>query len=268
MKMNRLLSALLALILLACLSGVQAQSNVVALSGYSGPMPGADASTYDYTQFYGSIGGSAPSALVTAPVQFNLTHAPANVYFGTQMQQVPFSTYQPAASGNALWIEGSSDWSQYAMVPQGAMVQLLAISISQGTGSVVLSSASGQKINYDYFIYPTSRLGFYASAPGRHTLSFIANGVVSNTVIIDVSATSTAVSTPAGYYAPPTDAPIDYLGAFPGNYAPRLSTGPQAGLDNKAALKEYQKRFSNAYFYNADEDIAWDYAMYRWLNYP
>jgi hypothetical protein len=185
------------------------------------------------------------------------------------MQQVPFSTYQPAASGNALWIEGSRDWSQYARVPQGAMVKLLALSISQGTGSVVLSSASGQKINYDYFMYPTSRLGFYASAPGRHTLSFIVNGVVSNTVIIDVSPTSTASTTSAGYYAPAADfKTVDYLGSFPGNYVPRLSTGPQAGLDNKAALKEYQKRFSNAYFYNADEDIAWDYAMYRWLNYP
>ena len=132
MKMNRLLSALLAFILLACLSGVQAQNNVVALSGYSGPMPGADASTFDYTQFYGSIGGSAPSAHVTAPVQYNLTSAPANVYFGTQMQQVPYSTYQPAASGNALWIQGSRDWSQYARVPQGAMVPLLAIISQRG----------------------------------------------------------------------------------------------------------------------------------------
>jgi len=268
MKMNRLLSALLAFILLACLSGVQAQ-NVIPLSGYSGPMPGADPSTYDYTQYYGSISGSAPSAQVTAPEQYNLTYAPSFVYFGTQMQQVPYSTYQPAASGNALWIQGSRDWSQYARVPQGAMVQLLAISLSQGTGSVVLTSASGQKINYDYFIYPTSRLGFYASAPGRHTLSFIANGVVSNTVIIDVSATATAGYTPGSYYAPAADNnTIDYLGTYTGNYVPRLSTGPQAGLENKAALKEYQKRFSNAYFYNADPDIAWDYAMYKWLNAP
>jgi hypothetical protein len=268
MKMNRLLSALLAFILLVCLSEVQAQ-NVVPLSGYTGPMPGADPSSYDYTQFYGSISGSAPSAQVTAPAQFNLTHAPANVYFGTQMQQVPYSTYQPAASGNALWIEGSRDWSQYARAPQGAMVSLLAVSLSQGTGSVILNSASGQKIVYDYFFYPTSRLSFYANAPGRHILSFIVNGVASNSVIIDVTATSTASYTPGSYYAPAADFnTVDYLGSLPGNYVPRLSDGPQAGLDNKAALKEYQKRFSNAYFFGADDDIAWDQAMYRWLNDP
>ena len=133
-----------------------------------------------------------------------------------------------------------------------------------------MSAASGQKINYDYFIYPTSKLGFYASAPGRHTLSFIVNGVVSNTVIIDVLGTATAVgTTTGGYYLPQGDyMTIDYLGAYPGNYVPRLSTGPQAGLDNKAALKEYQKTFGNAYYYGADDDIAWDYAMYQWLNAP
>ena len=59
MKMNRLLSALLAFILLACLSGVQGQ-NVVPLSGYSGPMPGATP-TFDYSQYYGAITGIRPS---------------------------------------------------------------------------------------------------------------------------------------------------------------------------------------------------------------
>jgi hypothetical protein len=270
MKMNRLLSALLALILLACLSGVQAQNNVMALSGYKGPMPGADPSTLDYTQFYGAISGSAPSAHVTAPEQINLTSTPANVYFGTQMQQVPYSTYQPAASGNALWIKGSQDWSQYAKVPQGALVSLLAVSLSEGTGSFVLNDASGQKVEYQYFMYPTSRLGFYADAPGRHTLSYIVNGVASNSVIIDVSGTAAAASNAiGGYYAPAADyKTIDYLGAYTGNYVPRTSTGPQAALDNAAALKEYQKQFGNAYYNNADSDIAWDYAMYQWLNTP
>ena len=224
MKMNRLLSALLAFTLLACLSGVQGQ-NVVPLSGYSGPMPGATASSYDYAQFYGAITGSAPSTHVTAPVQYNLTSAPANVYFGTQMQQVPYSTYQPAASGSALWIQGSRDWSQYAVVPQGAMVSLLAISVKEGSGDFVLYDASGQKVDYGYFIYPTSRLSFYADAPGRHTLSYIVGGVASNTVVIDVSGTATASYTGGSYYTPATNNPVDYLGAYPGNYVPRLSTG-------------------------------------------
>jgi hypothetical protein len=269
MKMNRLLSTLVAFILLACLSGVQAQTNVVALSGYSGPMPGADPSTYDYTQFYGSIGGSAPSAQITPPVQYNITSAPTYVYFGTQMQQVPYSTYQPAASGNALWIQGTRDWSQYAQVPQGALVPLLAITPSEGTASFVLNTASGQKVEYQYFLYPTSKLAFYASAPGRHTVAFMVNGAPSNSVTIDVTGTTTT----GGYYAPPTNYPVDYLGAYPGNYVPHVSTGPQATLDNKAAMKEYQKVFGNTNYYTggnnaSDNAIAWAYGTYQWLNAP
>ncbi len=269
MKMNRLLSTLVAFILLACLSGVQAQTNVVALSGYSGPMPGADASTYDYTQFYGSIGGSAPSAHITPPVAYNITSAPTYVYFGTQMQQVPYSTYQQAASGNALWIQGTRDWSQYAQVPQGALVPLLAITPSEGTGSFVLNDASGQKVEYQYFIYPTSKLAFYADAPGRHTVAFMVNGAPSNSVTIDVSGTTTT----GGYYLPPTNNPVDYLGVYPGNYVPRVSTGPQAGLDNADAMKEYQKAFNNAYYYSSGDNesanaIAWAYGTYQWLNAP
>jgi hypothetical protein len=270
MKMNRLLSTLVAFILLACLSGVQAQQEVVALSGYSGPMPGANPSTYDYSQFYGSIGGSAPSAHITPPVPYNITSAPTYVYFGTQMQQVPFSVYQPAASGNALWIQGSRDWSQYAQVPQGALVPLLAITPSEGPGSFVLNAASGQKIEYQYFIYPTSKLAFYASAPGRHTVAFMINGAPSNSVTIDVLATAAGVGTTTGSLFLPQgeNMTVDYLGAYPGNYVPRLSTGPQKGLDNKAALKEFEKTFTDAYFWNADDDIAYNYAMHQWLNAP
>ncbi len=267
MKMNLLSSALLAFILLACLSSAQGQ-NVIPLGGYSSTTSNAAQSASLYTQYYGSISGSAPSSHIMPPVQVNLTgKTPANVYFGTLMQQVPYSTYQPAASGNALWIQGSNDWSQYAVVPQGAMVPLLAISPKGGNSDFVLYDASGQKYDYNYFLYPMSQLGFYADAPGRHTLSFIVNGAASNSVVIDVSGTATATSPASGYFYPPADYnTIDYLGAYPGNYVPRLSTGPQAALDNAAALKEFNKRFSDYNYYNQDSPFAWDYGIYQWLN--
>ena len=271
MKMNKLLSAFLAFIILACLSGVQGQ-NVVPLSGYSGTIPGATP-TFDYSQYYGAISGSAPSSHVTPPVQYNLTSAPANVYFGIQMQQVPYSTYQPAAAGNALWIQGSRDWSQYAVVPQGSMVSLLSIAPKEGISDFVLYDASGQKVDYNYFLYPTSRLGFYADAPGRHTLSFIVNGVASNSVIIDVSGTVTATYSPAGAsYSQPLTSNSDYLGNYYyGNYYPRVSYGPQAALDNVNTNKEYQKLYGSEYNYYSkvgDNPFAWDYAMQQWLNTP
>jgi len=270
MKMNRLLSTLLAFILLACLSGVQGQY-VTPVNG-SSTTPSTAQTTSQYSQFYTALTGSVPSAHVLPPVQFDLTgKTPASVYFGTQMQQVPYSTYQSTASGNALWIQGATDWSQYAVVPQGTMVSLLAISPNEGSGNLILVDSSGQNYTYSYFIYPTSQLGFYADAPGRHTLSFIVGGVASNSVIIDVSGTVTMTYTPtANYYPPLTSNPIDYLGGYyPGNYVPRVSYGPQAALDNAAANKEYQKMFGNGYnYYNGNNPLAWDYATNQWLNTP
>jgi len=263
MKMNRLLSTLLALILLACLSGVQGQY-VTPVNG-SSITPGTAQSTSQYSQFYTALTGSVPSAHVLPPLQFNLTgKTPTNVYFGTQMQQVPYSTYQSTASGNALWIQGATDWSQYAVVPQGTMVSLLAISPNEGSGNVILVDSSGQNYTYSYFFYPTSQLGFYADAPGRHTLSFIAGGAASNTVVIDVSGTVTITYTPtANYYPPLTNNPVKSLESNPGYNVPFDSNAPQAALDNVAANKVNQKMFGN---YNNGNPFAWDYGTYQWLN--
>jgi hypothetical protein len=270
MKMNRVLSTLLAFILLACLSGVQGQYAMPLSS--SSTTSSAAQSTSLYSEYYNTLTGSIPSAHILPPVQFNLTgKTPTNVYFGTQMQQVPYSTYQPTASGNILWIQGATDWSQYAVVPQGAVVSLLAITPNEGSGNFVLLDSNGPKYNYSYFIYHTSQLSFYADAPGRHTLSFIAGGVASNPVVIDVSGTVTMTYTPTGNYYPPLiNNPVDYLGGYyPGNYVPRVSYGPQAALDNAAANKEYQKKFGSGYnYYNGDNPYAWDYATNQWLNFP
>jgi hypothetical protein len=151
------------------------------------------------------------------------------------------------------------------------MVSLLSIAPTGGIGDFVLYDASGQKVDYNYFLYPTSRLGFYADAPGRHTLSFIVNGVASNSVIIDVSGTVTATYSPAGAsYSQPLTSSSDYLGNYYyGNYVPRVSYGPQAALDNANTNKEYQARYGSGYnYYNTDNPFGWDYAMQQWLNTP
>jgi hypothetical protein len=258
MKMNRLLSTLLTLILLACLSGVQGQ--------YATPVNGSSTtasttqSTSQYAQFYTALTDSVPSAHVLPPVQFNLTDkTPASVYFGIQMQQVPYSTYQPTASGNALWIQGATDWSQYAAVPQGTMASLLAISPNGGNGNLILVDSNGQNNTNSYFFYPTSQLGFYADAPGRHTLSFIVGGVTSNSVIIDVSGTLTMT------YPPSANNPVKSLVSYPGYNVPFDSNAPQAALDNVAANKANQKQFGNT---NNGNPFAWDYGTYQWMNSP
>ncbi len=224
----------------------------------SSTMPNAGQNTSQYSQFYTALTGSVPSAHVLPPVQFNLTgKTPVSVYFGIQMQQVPYSTYQSTASGNALWIQGATDWSQYAAVPQGTMVSLLAISPNEGSGNFILVDSNGQNNTYSYFFYPTSQLGFYADAPGRHTLSFIVGGVASNSVIIDVSGTVTMT------YPTSTNNPVKSLVNYPGYNVPFDSNAPQAALDNAAANKANQKLFGNS---NSGNPFAWDYGTYQWMN--
>jgi hypothetical protein len=126
---------------------------------------------------------------------------PSTVYLGEQMKSVPYSQYQssPAYTGaNSLWIKGTQDWTQYAVVPQGATVSLFAISPTGGSGSL---TSDGQIYSNNYVFYPNSLLTFYAGTIGRHTLSFAINGQSSNQVVLDVvGGTNTLPSNNSGYY--------------------------------------------------------------------
>ena len=168
MKINRLLSALLAFVILACLSGVQGQY-VMPLSS-SSTTPSTAQSATQYSQYYTGLTGSVPSSHILPPVQFNLTgKTPANVYFSAQMQQVPYSTYQSTASGNALWIQGATDWSQYAIVPQGTMVSLLAITPNEGSSNVVWSIQVDRNITTATSFTPPANLASMQMLPdGTH----------------------------------------------------------------------------------------------------
>lgn len=240
MKNHRLFQALITLILLTSLSGVQGQYNASMVES-SAAASGASQATAQYAQFYTMNVGSAPGAHVGAPQQYDMTATmPNTVYFGNQMQSVPFSQYQSNPTygvSNSLWIKGATAWSQYAVVPIGSNVPLLAIS-STGGGSGLLNimDSNGQTYSYNYFFYPNSELSFYADTPGRHTLSFVIGGVTSNTVVIDVAGTITMTYNPAGSYYPPTS-------NYPGYYK-----DPQSALDLADANKAYQKWLINNYY--------------------
>jgi len=252
----------MAFILFACLSGVNG-AEPLALSGYQGSaLNNLEYSTL-YSEFYGSIMGSAPTSLLTAPIQVDLAgKAPAYVYFGTAMQKVDYSVYQPAAVSNSLWLAGKTSWSQYAVVPQGSMVNLLAISSKEGQGTFVVYHPSGQRYELSYFLFPASQLQLYADTPGRYQISFVVDGAASNTVIVDVSGTTTATATGTRPLTGITSS--DSLGSMFGT--PKTSIGPQATLENKAALKEYQKMVNSEYWSGYDSDVAWIIAMDKWLN--
>jgi hypothetical protein len=216
MKKYRLLTALLSLVLLACLSGVEGQylqytpqqgevigepTNVVSV-GY--PTTAQASQADQFAQYYTM--GSAPNTHITAPQQFIMEgNTPTTVYFGQQQQPVAYSQYQSSPTynkGDTLWIKGLDSWAQHAQVPLGALVTLLAMSPNGGSGYISDTHPNGRTYTFNYFFYPDSQLIFYADSPGRHTLTFGIPGDPSNPVTIDVM----------GSYNPPTfyNPPIYY----------------------------------------------------------
>jgi len=205
--------------------------------------------------------GPAPITHIGVPQQVEMVgNMPSTVYFSNQMQPVPYSQYQstPAYAGpNSLWIKGITNWTQYAVVPQGATVSLLAITSTEGSGTLNLVDSDGRTYNYNYFFYPYSTLNFYADSLGRHVLSFAINGKTSNQVTIDVSGTYTP---PSNYLPPINSYPTGYYGNYPGYY------DPQAALDLADAAKAYQKLYGDYYFGSYPGN--WYYGAYSWLNMP
>ena len=203
----RLFTAILTIIVIACLSGVQGQFQVTpstaALSASQNPL--------QYSQFYTTTTASATGNPIGAPQRFAIAGMPSTVYLGEQMQPVPYSQYQssPAYTGaNSLWIKGATAWTQYAVVPQGATISLFAISLTGGSGPLI---SDGQIYSNNYVFYPNSLLTFYAGTIGRHTLSFAINGQSSNQVVIDVV---------GGTYTQPSNNPKNYPGYYPAHYYP------------------------------------------------
>ncbi len=223
MKTYHLHQALLVLILLACLSGAYGQYNTPT-SGYSTvtPVSGtAQNNASQYSQYYQMLNGPVPSNHISAPQQFDITgNMPSTVFFGNQAQPVNYAQYasSPSYTGSSsLWVQGSTSWAQYAVVPQGATVNLLAITPTPGSGYFYFTDSNGQMYTYNYYFYPYSRMTLYADNPGRHVLSFAVNGMMSNQVTIDV----TGVYTPPTNYLPPAYYPTYYPNYYsPGYYYP------------------------------------------------
>ncbi|MGD0953900.1 MAG: hypothetical protein ABR985_16175 [Methanotrichaceae archaeon] len=126
-----------------------------------------------------------------------------------------YSQYQANANNAvapSLWIQGATNWTQYAVVPQGSTVTLIAISPASGSG-YLNEIYDGLISNFDQYFYPNSQLTFYADKTGQHTLYFMLNGQPSNQVTIDVTGTSNYVypqnylmpyNYPAFWYSAPT----------------------------------------------------------------
>lgn len=142
-----------------------------------------------FSQYY-KVTPQAPSKPLTSPTQYELKgQEPAMLYFGMSQKAVPYSQYQSYAlyTGlNSLWIQGSTSWTQYAQVPQGSSLSLLATTYSGGNGYLYEVYPDGTLNNNGYYFYPYNQIGFYADEVGEHLLFLVIGGQPSNVVVIDV----------------------------------------------------------------------------------
>lgn len=145
-----------------------------------------------FSQYYSFSKGPASKKHIEAPKKHELKDkTPATLYFSYQMQAIPYSQYEnyPAyTGGNSLWILGATSWTQYAQVPQGSSLSLLATSSTGGNGYLYEMTPEGalDKDSF-YFFTGDSQIDFYADTIGKHIMLFIIDGQVSNAIVIEVA---------------------------------------------------------------------------------
>ena len=132
--------------------------------------------------------------------ELSLGKAPTTVYFSYQMQAVPYTQYKSYPTytgGNSLWVQGALSWTQYAQVPQGSSLSLLATSSTGGNGYLYEIDPNGRlSKNSFYFFHGNSQISFYADTVGQHILLFIIGGQISNSVVIDVVSFTSSYQNP------------------------------------------------------------------------
>jgi hypothetical protein len=150
-----------------------------------------ESAVLQYSQYYTTT-PQAPSKPLTGPAEYKLSgQTPTTLYFGGAGTQkaVPYSQYQSYAmyiGQNSLWIQSPSSWTQYAAVPQGSSLTLLATTSSGGYGYLYEVYPDGTLDKEGYYFYPYDQIGFYADQVGQHLLMFVIDGQPSNIVVIDV----------------------------------------------------------------------------------
>ncbi len=111
------------------------------------------------------------------------------VYYGGLV--MPLGYFQ-VAGGNYLWIESSEGLIQYASIPQGSSISLIAYSSIADRGIVYdmyqpSGILQGSYTEYPYNFYAGyNRLTFGGERIGRHVLSFVVDGQTSSSITIDV----------------------------------------------------------------------------------
>lgn len=134
---------------------------------------------------------SIVSQVVGSPIRYNITgHMPMRVYYGNGQTQT-YASYARSISvpRNDLWIAGLGNWTQYAAMPVGASLQLLASMPAGGYGGfykVIQTTSLKTEYQSIQFNPGYNSMNFWAGQTGRHMLYFVVNNTPSNVVVVDV----------------------------------------------------------------------------------
>lgn len=207
-----------------------------------------------YKEYYAPAKTTSNSGIISNPAKFDITgRAPSVVYYGGG-SGLPYSQYASLYSKtNDLWIQGRNNWTQYAVVPVGTWLQLVAhVPVGGAAGfyeTVQTDTASSKYMTYQFSSGYTS-MSYYADSVGRHMLYFVVNSQPSNVVIVDVFAQakeSPKVST----YQPPAQSSVNVLGS--GTSAGSFATYPRS----------YPSFYSYPYSYYPYSYYPYSYTPYR-----
>ena len=137
------------------------------------------------------------SSTVSSPVQYDITGQIPNGVYYRNGQWLSFTTYSSSrlTQSNDLWISGQTNWTQYAAIPLGASLQLLANVPAGGTGGffeVVQNSAVKTEYKTLQFNPGYSSMSFLGGKTGRYMFYFVVNNQPSNLVIVDVFTAASA----------------------------------------------------------------------------
>jgi hypothetical protein len=105
-------------------------------------------------------------------------------------------------AANSLRIEGPGGWTKHLEVAQGSTAFLVVLAAKEGEGALYDQYPDGSTSNKFCYFQGYDRLPFYANTPGRHVLSYIINGLESNTVVIDVKGTYAPNDCPSPIVSP------------------------------------------------------------------
>jgi hypothetical protein len=206
MEKYRLISAFGILLLIACMPCVQAIEQTMPTSSiYQNTLNSAifgldgnenqqvtQTDISQFSQYFTMQSSNEQKTHINAPKKQDIKDkTPSTIYFGYQMQAVPYTQYKNYATytgGNSLWVQGASSWAQYVSVPQGASLSLLATASMDGNGILYEINPNGQLVKNAYYFYSGyNQIDFYADTIGQHILLFVINNQVSNAVVINVA---------------------------------------------------------------------------------